>query len=405
MEYILQDKNGTNIDEGHKVTTNGIIELKADQQVVIPNLPWGSVFKVTEELTDAQLQVYESPVYKVISNGTLQEASILDSTKDVKYAQGQFNDNIPDKEKNEAVVTITNTRQKGDLVITKIIDNSNSELNSNELNTLMSEISFTIKKNNSEVLETVGPEISNWTPDQEGYPTKYTFTYVIHNVDPATYTVTESGAGIDGKECKLSFRTKINAGEWSNSLTGEVQVQEVGDSAAVELTNTYAPANGTLKIHKDLKDDNGNPIDPLGGGKDVFSFKITDKDGKTWYMHVNGTGDATLNGTQYTLTLPAGDYTVTELDNINYTFTSVSAKKGASNLSDSNTEDHSITVEVGDGDITQVTFTNTPKPTNVPSDGSAVINGMKKDSNNQFTLTFEQKKGLGQELPQTTTSN
>ena len=411
LAYVLQKEDGTAIET--KITTDGTIKLQASQQAVIANLPWGSVFKVTEELTDTQLQVYERPVYKVTSNGTLQEDSIWDSNKRVDYAQGQFNDNIPDKEKNKAVVTITNTRQKGDLVITKIIDNSNSELNSNELDTLMSEISFTIKKNNSEVLETVGPKISNWTPDQEGYPTKYTFTYVIHNVDPATYTVTESGAGIDGKECKLSFRTKINAGEWSNSLTGEVQVQQVGDSAAVELTNTYAPANGRLKIHKDLKDDKGNPIAPLGGGKDVFNFRIDKMDGsaveQTWYMHVDGEGYAFVNGTEQEnekfIELPAGDYTVTELDNINYTFKGVSATKAGHKIGTVNEENHSITVKVGDDEITEVTFTNTPKPTNVPSDGSAVINGMQKNDDNKFTLTFEQKKGLGQELPQTTTSD
>ena len=184
-------------------------------------------------------------------------------------------------------------------------------------------------------------------------------------------------------------------------------MQKVGDSAAVELTNTYAPANGTLKIFKDIDGQE------LGGGKDVFNFRIDKMDGstveQTWYMHVDGEGYAFVNGTEQEnekfIKLPAGDYTVTELDNINYTFTSVSAKKGASSLSDSNTEDHSITVEVGDGDITQVTFINTPEPTNVPSDGSAVINGMKKDNDNKFTLTFEQKKELGQTVPQTTTSN
>ena len=126
-------------------------------------------------------------------------------------------------------------------------------------------------------------------------------------------------------------------------------------------------------------------------------------------MHVDGEGYAFVNGTEQEnekfIELPAGDYTVTELDNINYTFKGVSATKAGHKIGTVNEENHSITVKVGDDEITEVTFTNTPKPTNVPSDGSAVINGMQKDSNNQFTLTFEQKKGLGQELPQTTTSD
>ena len=194
-------------------------------------------------------------------------------------------------------------------------------------------------------------------------------------------------------------------------MPGDTAAITVGDlvvdtpqARTVTVTNVYQANSGKLKILKEIEGD------PLNNGKDVFSFKITDKDGKTWYMHVTGEGYAFANGTEQTdatkfIELPAGDYTVTELDNINYTFKDVSATKDGQDTGTVNKENHSITVKVGDDEITEVTFTNTPKPTNVPSDGSAVINGMKKDSNNQFTLTFEQKKELGQTVSQTTTSN
>ncbi|TCL60835.1 Cna B-type domain-containing protein [Allofournierella massiliensis] len=222
----------------------------------------------------------------------------------------------------------------------------------------------------------------------------------------------------------------LNASSWKGSFTNldkynddgtliQYTVKEVeveGYKATINgdmqtgfvITNTPIDVTGKLKIFKDIDDK------VLGGGKDVFNFRIDKMDGatveKTWYMHVDGKGYAYVNGTEQSdaekfIELPAGDYTVTELDNINYTFKDVSATKDGQNTGTVNKENHSITVKVGDDEITQVTFTNTPEPTNVPSDGSAVINGMQKNDDNKFTLTFEQKKELGQTVSQTTTSN
>lgn len=183
----------------------------------------------------------------------------------------------------------------------------------------------------------------------------------------------------------------------------EVEVTGYTSTITCDMQNSFTitntPSEGYLKINKIIQ---GNKF---GNGKDVFSFKIEDEDGKTWYMHVDGAGDAKVDGTQDTLTLDAGEYTVTELDNINYTFTSVNAEKDGVDEGDADIEKRSITVTVSGNETTQVTFINTPEPTNVPSDGSAVINGMQKINDNKFTLIFEQKKELGQTAPQTTTSD
>lgn len=159
---------------------------------------------------------------------------------------------------------------------------------------------------------------------------------------------------------------------YTSDITGDMQT-------GFTITNT--PSEGYLKINKDIVGE------VLGDGKDVFSFKIEDASGKTWYMHVNGNGDATLDGTKTQLKLDAGTYTVTELDNINYTFTSVSALKNSENEGVADNTKHSITVKVSGNETTQVTFTNTPKNDPGITDGSGVINQFKKDS--VGTITFD----------------
>ena len=125
----------------------------------------------------------------------------------------------------------------------------------------------------------------------------------------------------------------------------------------------------------------------------MFSFQIKadtgiDK-GKVWYMQVDGDGAAYYseeNGQKLTsLTLPSGEYTVTELDNINYTFTSVSALKNGVNEGEADNKNHSITVTVSGNETTQVTFTNRANNPGM-TDGSGVINKfVEKDGK----ITFE----------------
>lgn len=146
------------------------------------------------------------------------------------------------------------------------------------------------------------------------------------------------------------------------------------------------PNEGYLKITKTLQNTDGNEFPGFGGGKDVFSFKITDKDGKTWYMHVNGNGDATtatVDGTQDTLTLNAGQYTVTELDNINYEFESVTDDNGGTVEPDKK----SIQVTISGDKTTTVSFVNKRKEDPGITDGSGVINKFTQDKDGTITIT------------------
>ena len=235
-----------------------------------------------------------------------------------------------------------------------------------------------------------------------------TYCWTVELPVRKTYTFVERGwaaAGtadkrLDKVECTgLTGDNPVVPGDTAETITvGDLEV-DTPQARTVTVTNVYQANSGKLKILKEIEGD------PLNNGKDVFSFKITDKDGKTWYMHVTGEGYAFANGIEQTeddkfIELTAGEYVVTELENLNYDSSKTKVQV------DNNAETTGTAVKVTvSGDETVVTFTNTPKPTNVPSDGSAVINGMKKDSNNQFTLTFEQKKELGQTVSQTTTSN
>ena len=105
--------------------------------------------------------------------------------------------------------------------------------------------------------------------------------------------------------------------------------------------------NGDLTIIKRISGDAGSYDNA------VFDFKIVDEDGMTYYIHL----DASSGEAQDTINLPSGQYTVTELDNLNYTPEGEKVQK----------------VTVG-GDDATVTFTNNSTPTKIPSDSGATQN-------------------------------
>lgn len=147
------------------------------------------------------------------------------------------------------------------------------------------------------------------------------------------------------------------------------------------ITFYYTTTKAFLRIDKVIS---GDPTDVTYSG---FSFQIKDEStGKVWYMHVDGTGDATMDGTVGQLKLDPGEYTVTELDNINYTFVSVSAEKDGVPEGEADLANHGITVTVSGNEITTVTFTNTCKDGPGVTDGSSVINHF---SEKDEVITFE----------------
>lgn len=154
--------------------------------------------------------------------------------------------------------------------------------------------------------------------------------------------------------------------------------------------------NGTLKIEKVI-----NPDNQTG----VFSFKIesTKTPEQVWYMHANGAGPATVDGSTDKLTLPAGQYIVTELSGLSFDSEQTTVSVDGTVQQDATI---TATVDIAGDKTTAVCFTNTVASCNIPNDSSAVVNGMKPEivAGEKYTLFFEQKKELGQAAG-TTTSN
>ena len=129
---------------------------------------------------------------------------------------------------------------------------------------------------------------------------------------------------------------------------------------------------GTLIINKIVSEFANN-------GKPVFDFKVTsmEEDGAVYYFHIDMTGKAADTPAEVEkITLPAGQYKVEELDNLNYPLQTVAgaiSKNGD-------------TVSVG-GNPQEVTFTNQGKKTNIPTDGGGVENRFGKDSNGNIIIT------------------
>lgn len=242
--------------------------------------------------------------------------------------------------------------------------------------------------------------------------------YTLTDLPTIQYKVTEDqfNANIDGYELEVTYSDSHNIytdtirnvadGEvsyhwnqyngdygvdgtpmgWDNTTDGIVAIdvnQNPNEKplATVTITNKYTPAEGYLIINKVLAEGSQK----LNNGKDVFSFMIEaesgKEDGKVWYAHVDGNGMATLNGEpvdvtidgevkEVTMELPAGNYKITELSNINYTCTGIESAQAIGN---SDITARTITVKVGGNNVTTVIYTNSNKDTGF-TDGSGVIN-------------------------------
>ena len=139
---------------------------------------------------------------------------------------------------------------------------------------------------------------------------------------------------------------------------------------------------GTLIINKVVSKFANN-------GKPVFDFKVTSQgeDGTVYYFHIDMTGAKANESKEVEeIELPAGQYKVEELDNLNYPLQSVRGDISENGI-----------VAVG-GTPKTVTFTNQGKDTNIPTDGSAAVNTLNRVGGN-YILSFK-KKDLGAD-PQT----
>ena len=289
-------------------------------------------------------------------------------------------------------VTVTNRRLKGDLVINKTIVNS-AGLTEQELDRIKSGLKFKVTDQNGSPVTTDDNRTgeyapTGWTKQPDG---NITASIVLHNLPAGQYTVEEIIT--DGSMPTSVQRTttvSVNDGTSKEAMSANGDLAGGYDVVTFNFTNTYEAAEGYLEIEKELKqfDKDGELIrfDGFGGGKDLFSFRIEattgEAMGKVWYMYVDGNGDAyyAVNGTtkQTTLTLPAGEYIITELDNVNYKFEDVSALKNGKNEGETEGITNGITVTVDGSETTVVTFTNTAKDDDIPTDGSGVINQFSK---------------------------
>lgn len=185
-----------------------------------------------------------------------------------------------------------------------------------------------------------------------------THTCTLNNANNWTYTFTNLPKyNADGTLVEYTVAEEV-----PNGYTADI----IGDmETGFTITNTLA--NGYLTITKNLN--NGQYDD----GRDMFSFKVTATSGEkkdtVWYFHVNGAGDAVT-----AFELPVGNYTVQELNNQNYTC-------------DLTSRDVTISAEDTETDPEIVIFTNTKKPTNIPTDGGGVENRFGKDSNGNIIIT------------------
>ena len=133
-------------------------------------------------------------------------------------------------------------------------------------------------------------------------------------VDPGTYTVTESNADVDGYNLTTTY--KVNGIDKQDTTV----TVNANDNVNVELVNTYVKktASATIKVNKQLVkyDSEGNPVNvalPLvvNGSNVQFKFELLDKDKYSFNPQKFATTDGTSPAT-------FGELTYTQPGNYNY---------------------------------------------------------------------------------------
>lgn len=242
-----------------------------------------------------------------------------------------------------------------------------------------------------EVSDSVNAPVDTLTLQDATYnPETQTYTWTLENLNEDTYTVTETGTNVDNMVLTATMKvTDKDAATLENvkDTTAKVKVAD-NETSTVDITNTYTPADGYLKIVKKIE---GGAA--FNDGRDTFTFKVTAQsgkdEGKVWYFTIKGAG------TVVNKKLPVGNYKVEELSNINYKLTNVEGlKNDVVTISNGNTATNPATV----------TFTNTPDKTDIPTDGGGVKNVPGTDKDDNFVWKPEQygNKGKIEEDPETT---
>lgn len=156
-----------------------------------------------------------------------------------------------------------------------------------------------------------------------------------------------------------------------------IQGEDYNTSVKHDFTIHVYATNGRLKITKEVTENKDN---------DVFVFKLENEEThEDYYYVVDLKGQKTgyvCSSAEEVFTLPAGTYTIEELPSLNYQFVSCNAIDG--------------TIEIEGDNTTEVTFINSPKPSNIPTDNSGVKNVFDKtDSNN--VVIWKDPEELGAE--------
>lgn len=180
---------------------------------------------------------------------------------------------------------------------------------------------------------------------------------------------TATGEQISGPfNAELHVKVDVKVGE--TSITDETTFNWEKDAECPDSCTNPNPSyqfrihvgNGDLTIIKRISGDAGSYDNA------VFDFKIEAENGMIYYIHL----DASSGEAQDTINLPSGTYTVTELDNLNYTPVGNKVQE----------------VTVGGDDVT-VTFTNESTPTKIPSDSGATQNNPDDDWNGDSIVAWK----------------
>ncbi|SER12532.1 pilin isopeptide linkage domain-containing protein, partial [Lachnospiraceae bacterium NE2001] len=221
-EFVLKDARGTNLNDAKGVwESNNVYAWK--------NLTEGT-YTITETKAGTQDSNYQNKTYDAISD-------IIRFTVNEDNTITDISDNIDGVTfdgTNNTYTVVNKVSTTGSIKLTKTLKNATLDD--------LSDIKFTIKGTSA---TNYSKELTVSTTGEDAWSLENgSYVYTLKNLAPDTYTIIETADGTEGKLYTCSSTA---------TSTGDDVVVTVGQTAEYNVTNTYTPTAGSIKLTKTIE--------------------------------------------------------------------------------------------------------------------------------------------------------
>lgn len=234
-QYFLIDQNGTKTSLS---TSDGSVNLKPGQEVIIDTIPSGTKFEVKESELDTN--IYALPVYEVVNGGTAPQTE--------ECAAGTTVVDV------DTFVTITNALKSAQDNPYIEIQKTFSGLDKTEVDKLYSNFKIVIYTDSNLTKKVAELTLSSATRSDDGL----VFTWKRQDLEEGTYYIKEEGTNLEGYVLNSVTVNGEEVNEWPQMVktqaptyekVGEIRVPQ-GNEREFEFLSNYNFIAATLQKSK-----------------------------------------------------------------------------------------------------------------------------------------------------------